>query len=84
MRFSELCDREVVNANDCKCLGRVRDIEFDPECGEIRAIMVPGPGKYMGIFCKDFEFCIPWCNIIRIGPDIVLVNLDEKTMKKKL
>lgn len=84
MRFSELCDKEVVNANDCKCIGRVRDIDFDCECGRIEALIVPGPGKCMGIFGKDFEFCIPWVNIIRIGPDIILVNLDEQTMKKKI
>lgn len=83
MRFADLCEKEVINANDCRCIGRVRDIEFDPSCGYIEAIIVPGPGKYMGIFCKDFEFCIPWVNIIRIGPDIVLVNLDEESMRRK-
>lgn len=84
MRYSELCDREVVNANDCRCLGRIRDIDFDPDCGQICAIIVPGPGKYMGIFCRDFEFCIPWRSIKCIGPDVILVNLDESTMKRKL
>ena len=84
MRYSELCDREVVNANDCRCLGRIRDIDFDPDRGQICAIIVPGPGKYMGIFCRDFEFCIPWCSIKCIGPDVILVNLDESTMKRKL
>ena len=48
------------------------------------ALIVPGPGKYWGLFCKDFEFCIPWCNVVKIGPDIILVNLDEKEMKHKI
>ena len=73
----------MVNANDCRCIGCVGDVEFDHECGEIKALIVPGPGKYWGMFGKDFEFCIPWVNIIRIGPDIILVNLDEESMKRK-
>lgn len=84
MRFCDLSEKEVINANDCRCIGRVRDIEFDIKCGHIEAIIVPGPGKYMGVFCKDFEFCIPWVNIIRIGPDIILVDLREESMKRKL
>ncbi len=84
MRFSDFCEKEVVNVNDCKCLGNVRDIEIDTECGEVTALIVPGPGKYWGLFCKDFEFCIPWCNVVKIGPDIILVNLEEKEMKHKI
>lgn len=84
MRFKELCDKEVVDINVCNCIGRVNDVKLDPVCGAILAIIVPGPGKFFGFFCKDYEFCIPWVNIIRIGPDIILVNLNEETMKKKL
>ena len=84
MRFCDLTEKEVINANDCRCIGRVRDIEFDPECGRIDAIIVPGPGKVFGMFGRDFDFCIPWVKIIKIGPDIILVDLDERTMKQKL
>ena len=84
MRFSELCDKEVINENDCRCLGCVRDIEFDKECGEITALIVPGPAKYMGLFGKDCEFFVPWCKVIRIGPDIILVDLIESEMKRKI
>ena len=84
MRFSDFCEKEVVNVNDCKCLGNVRDIEIDTECGEVTALIVPGPVNYWGLFCKDFEFCIPWCNVVKIGPDIILVNLEEKEMKHKI
>ncbi len=84
MRFSDLCDKEVININDCKCLGRVSDIEFECDCGKICSILVPGPGKYLGCFGKDYEFCIPWVNIMKIGPDIILVDLKEDEMKRKL
>ena len=46
MRFSDLCEKEVVNVKDCRCLGSVRDLDIDKECGRILALIVPGPGKY--------------------------------------
>ena len=81
MRFSDLCEKEVVNVKDCRCLGSVRDLDIDKECGRILALIVPGPGKYLGCFCRDSEFFIPWAKVIRIGPDIILVEFDEKEMK---
>ena len=50
MRFSDLCEKEVVNVKDCRCLGSVRDLDIDKECGRILALIVPGPGKYLGCF----------------------------------
>lgn len=84
IRFSCLCDREVININDCKCLGSVRDLEIDTECGTIVALIIPGPGKYMGFWGRDCEFFIPWCKVIRIGPDIILVDFNDKEMRKKI
>ena len=84
MLFSDLFDKEVINVNASRGLGNVRDVEFDKECGHICAIIVPGPGKFFGCFGREFNFCIPWVNIVRIGPDIILVELDEREMKKKI
>lgn len=82
MRFLDLCNKEVININDCCFLGHVRDLSFDEKCGEICALIVPGPGKYLGCFCREVEYCIPWCDIVRIGPDIVLVNLKDSMIHK--
>ena len=38
----------------------------------------------MGIFCRDYEYCIPWVKIVKIGPDIILVNICESDMRRKL
>lgn len=82
MRFLDLCDKEVININNCCYLGHVRDMEFDECSGCICAIIVPGPGKYLGCFCREEEYVIPWCSIVRIGPDIVLVNLKDEMRHK--
>ena len=42
MRICELKRSEVINVCDCKRLGFVGDIEFDPHTGQIRALIVPG------------------------------------------
>lgn len=84
MRFLDLCEKEVVSVEEGRFIGHVRDLEFDPVCGKICAIIVPGPGKYMGIFCRDYEYCIPWVKIVKIGPDIILVNICESDMRRKL
>ncbi len=81
MRLCDLSQKEVINVCDCKCLGNVCDLEFDEKTGCIKAIIIPGPGKVLGLFCREFEWCIPWCKIRCIGPDIVLVEVDEKEMK---
>lgn len=84
MRFCDLARKEVINVNDCKCLGNVRDLDFD-ECGGcIKALIVPGPAKWMGCMGREFEVFIPWCRIVKIGPDIILVDIDEKEAKHKV
>jgi YlmC/YmxH family sporulation protein len=84
MRFCELQQKEVINIKDGKCLGNVRDLEFDEKDGGITAVIVPGPAKWLGCVGREHELCIPWCRIIRIGPDIVLVDVEEKEVKRKI
>lgn len=43
MRFLDLCEKEVVSVEEGRFIGHVRDLEFDPVCGKICAIIVPGP-----------------------------------------
>ena len=84
MRLCELQEKEVINVCDCKCLGNVMDIELDEETGCILSIIVPGPCKLFGIFGHEFEYCIPWKCIVRIGSDIILVEMKEEEMRHKL
>lgn len=55
MRFCDLARKEVINVNDCKCLGNVRDLDFD-ECGGcIKALIVPGPAKWMAVWAGNLN-----------------------------
>ena len=42
-----------------------------------------GPAKWMGCMGREFELFIPWCRIVKIGPDIILVDIDEKEAKQR-
>ena len=78
MYFSELRLKEVINQKTCKVLGCITDILFDEKTGCIQYVIVPGPAKYCGLFGRDTEYKIPYCEICCIGDDIVLVNIDEE------
>jgi YlmC/YmxH family sporulation protein len=81
-RSSDFRQKEVVNITDGKRLGFVSDVEIDLESGKIDAIVLPGVGKLFGLLGKDREFIIPWGKIVKIGEDIILVDLDERFIRK--
>lgn len=81
MRICDLREKEVINVCDCKCIGYVIDVDIDECTGLIRAIIVPGPGRIFGIFGRDFEYIIPWCDIVKIGPDVILVEIRKEDKK---
>ena len=80
----EIIEKEVINTCDCKVLGCVVDIDFDLCSGQIEAIIVPGPGKVCGIFGVDSEYIIPFACIRKIGPDIILVEIQKEKFLKKI
>lgn len=83
MRFSELCEKEVINISDCRCIGNVADIELDECSGCICSLIVPECVHFFGLFGPNIEYIIPWSRIVRIGPDIILVDVCLKDIKVK-
>ena len=75
MLYSELKCKDVINTRDCKKLGRVCDLEFDPCSGCISKIMVPGCNKILNFLNCEPNIVIPFKNICQIGPDIILVDI---------
>jgi len=81
-RIADLRQKEVINVTDGRRLGFVSDVEIDLESGRIDAIVIPGEGRLFGFIGKDNEFIIPWEKIKKIGEDIILVDLDERFIRK--
>lgn len=75
IRFTELQCKEVICVSDGRRLGYIADAKIEIPCGEIIAIIVPGPCRFFGLFGRKDDFIIPWNAICRIGPDIVLVDI---------
>lgn len=66
--------KEVINIIDGKRLGAITDIEIDAESGKLTAIVVPGNGKFLGLFGRNEDVVIPWEKINKIGLDVILVE----------
>ena len=74
-RITELQCKEVICLCDGRRLGFVSDVEVEIPCGNVRALVVPGPCRFFGILGRKDDFIIPWECIRQIGPDIILVDI---------
>lgn len=74
LKTSDLKLKEVINVLDGKRLGTITDIEIDIESGRLTAIVVPGPGRFLGLFGRNEDVVIPWDKINKIGMDVILVE----------
>lgn len=74
IKFTQLQCKEVICVRDGRRLGFVSDVVVELPCGQVEAIVVPGPCRFFGMVGRQEDFLIPWKNICRIGPDIVLVD----------
>ena len=85
MTFFDLKQKEVINCKDCKRIGCVADIELDPNTGQLCALIVLAPVRLFSCFGKSLKYYIRFCDIVRIGPDIILVDicLENAIMKEE-
>lgn len=77
IKISDLRDLEIININDGRRLGPIKDIELDLEKGRIQALIMPGfsTGRIVGIFGRNDDLVVPWEKIKCIGVDVLLVDL---------
>ena len=73
-RMYDLRQKEVINLTDGIRYGFVSDIGLNTADGRITTLIVPGPGRVLGVFGRDQEYRIPWEKINKIGDDIILVE----------
>lgn len=79
MSLSELKAKDVINVCDGSRLGRVMDIEFDEQSGEVTALVVPGSFDLLALLRGERKgLAIPWSQICCIGDDVILVRFSEK------
>ncbi len=72
--FQEMTKKTVVNVADGKELGNVCDVIFNG-CGGVLGFVVPGKKSFFKSLTSQDCIFIPWNRIIKIGGDVILVEL---------
>ena len=75
LSYRDLAKKDVINISDGRCLGRIIDMKFKFPQGVIVGIVVPG--RRTGLFScfNRTEVYIDESKIIKIGGDVILVDL---------
>lgn len=71
---------EVIDVNTGAKIGFIKDIKIDCENQRVISVLLPGEAK--GWFAKAEDVEIPWENIIKVGIDVLLVDLEKESMDK--
>ena len=80
LTFSELRSKEVVNTQDGRKLGKACDVVLCYPENRWLGLVVPGNG---GIFRKRNDLFIDLKNIVKIGEDVILVNVGARREEKR-
>lgn len=77
LKISELRLHDVINVIDGKRLGMIRDVDIDVESGRVKAIILPGSTRFLNFLTRNEEVVVPWEKIVKIGVDVILVELSS-------
>ena len=74
-RISDLRHKDIINSNDGKRLGFIKDFEMDIVEGRITAIILPGENRMFSFLGRGDDLVVGWEQVKKIGVDVVLVDL---------
>lgn len=75
--YTELRSKEVVNLQNGVRMGKIIDMIIDSNGKNVLGIVVPGVRR---LFKASEDIFIPWCNITKIGSDVILVSIDAAAL----
>ncbi len=81
--FSELRYKEVIDIKTGMRLGYVCDGEMDEKEGRLLSLITPGRPKWLGLFGREDDYIVPWNEIVRIGEDIIMVELGAEPPRRR-
>lgn len=76
--YWDLVEKDVVNIKSGEVIGRFDDMEIDIKVGKISAFYIEEAGKFMGMLGKSKQRRIKWEEILKIGMDVIIVNVDDE------
>lgn len=79
MRLSEFSGKEIIGLDNGERLGVIgdSDLEINPATGEITTIILPGT-TFFGFGKRKDDVVIRWDSIIKIGPDMIIVQFQKE------
>jgi YlmC/YmxH family sporulation protein len=81
--YSEIERYEIINVNDGErfnCLGN-NDIIID-ENGSMKILLLNNTRSKLGIFGKNEFMEVPWDCVKKIGAKTIIIDAEEKNLKK--
>lgn len=84
MRLSELSGKEIVNLYDGARMGVIgsSDLVIDENDGKIIYLLIPNKRTQFFLLSEKNFTEVPWDSIRKIGPDIVILEIDNQNSKK--
>ena len=83
VKFTDLHCKEVICVNDGRRLGYIADARIELPEGNIAAIIVPGPCRFLGLFGREEDYVIPWECVTRMGDDIILAEVKKECLRER-
>jgi len=74
MLLGDLQSKDVINVVDGSKLGRISNMEIDPNEGKIISVTVQSNTRLANFFSGNNNAVIPWNQIVKIGGEVVIVN----------
>ncbi|PSL50762.1 YlmC/YmxH family sporulation protein [Salsuginibacillus halophilus] len=78
MRISDLQTKDIVSMVSGRRLGHVSDVDINVATGFVESLVVGGAPKMLGWLQKEGEWVIPWSDIVKIGNDVILVQVPDE------
>jgi YlmC/YmxH family sporulation protein len=82
--FWDLAEKDVVNIKNGEVMGRFDDAEIDTRKGKITSFYIEEASKFMGMLGKTKPKRIRWEEILKIGTDVIIVNVDDDIHNKAI
>lgn len=82
--YWDMIEKDVINIKNGEVLGRFDDVEIDTKAGKISAFYIEEASRFMGMLGKSKSRKIKWEEILKIGMDVIIVNVDDEINNSRI
>lgn len=79
MNLNQLQGKEIINLATGEKLGMITEVEltFEQETGNLNSLLIPAEKGIFDFLGEEQFLEIPWNSIIKIGTEVIVINLDN-------